>query len=33
MTMEIKFDEKGLVPAIAQEARTGAVLMQAYMNQ
>ncbi|WP_207721622.1 bifunctional phosphoribosyl-AMP cyclohydrolase/phosphoribosyl-ATP diphosphatase HisIE [Christensenella tenuis] len=31
--MEIKFDEKGLVPAIAQEARTGAVLMQAYMNQ
>ncbi len=31
--MEIKFDEKGLVPAIAQEARTGVVLMQAYMNQ
>ena len=31
--MEIKFDEKGLVPAIAQEARTGAVLMQAYMNK
>lgn len=31
--MEIKFDEKGLVCAIAQEARTGAVLMQAYMNQ
>ena len=31
--MEINFDEKGLVPAIAQEARTGAVLMQAYMNQ
>lgn len=31
--MEIKFDEKGLVPAIAQEARSGAVLMQAYMNE
>ncbi len=29
---EIKFDEKGLVPAIAQSAETGAVLMQAYMN-
>lgn len=28
----IKFDEKGLVPAIAQDARTGAVLMLAYMN-
>ncbi len=30
---EIKFDEKGLVPAIAQSAETGAVLMQAYMNE
>ena len=28
----IKFDDKGLVPAIAQDARTGAVLMLAYMN-
>ncbi|MEE8575189.1 MAG: bifunctional phosphoribosyl-AMP cyclohydrolase/phosphoribosyl-ATP diphosphatase HisIE [Thermodesulfobacteriota bacterium] len=28
----IKFDEKGLVPAIAQEAATGEVLMLAYMN-
>ncbi len=30
---EIKFDEKGLVPAIAQSADTGAVLMQAFMNR
>lgn len=29
----IKFDEKGLVPAIAQDARTGTVLMLAYMNR
>ena len=29
---EVKFDEKGLVPAIAQDAETGEVLMQAYMN-
>ena len=28
----IKFDEKGLVPAIAQDAQTGTVLMLAYMN-
>ena len=31
--MEIKFGKDGLVPAIAQEANTGVVLMQAYMNQ
>jgi phosphoribosyl-ATP pyrophosphohydrolase/phosphoribosyl-AMP cyclohydrolase len=33
--MEIKklqFDEKGLIPAIVQDANTGVVLMQAYMN-
>ena len=30
---EIKFDEKGLVPAIAQSADTGVVLMQAFMNR
>jgi len=30
---EIKFDEKGLVPAIAQDFRTGEVLMMAYMNR
>ena len=28
----IRFDEKGLVPAIAQDAKTGQVLMLAYMN-
>ena len=28
----IRFDDKGLVPAIAQEASTGQVLMLAYMN-
>jgi phosphoribosyl-ATP pyrophosphohydrolase/phosphoribosyl-AMP cyclohydrolase len=29
----LKFDEKGLIPAIVQDAATGAVLMQAYMNK
>ncbi|MBC7765944.1 MAG: bifunctional phosphoribosyl-AMP cyclohydrolase/phosphoribosyl-ATP diphosphatase HisIE [Hyphomonadaceae bacterium] len=29
----IKFDEKGLIPAIVQDADTGAVLMMAYMNE
>jgi len=29
----LRFDEKGLIPAIAQEADTGAVLMLAYMNE
>ncbi len=29
----IKYDAQGLVPAIAQDARTGAVLMLAYMNE
>ena len=29
---QIRFDDKGLVPAIAQDAKTGAVLMLAYMN-
>lgn len=28
----IRFDERGLVPAVVQDARTGAVLMLAYMN-
>ena len=28
----IKFDEKGLIPAVVQDARTGEVLMLAYMN-
>lgn len=29
----VKFDEKGLVPAIIQDYKTGQVLMQAYMNR
>lgn len=29
---EIKFDEKGLIPAIVQDAENGEVLMLAYMN-
>ncbi len=30
---KIKFDEKGLVPAIVQDYKSGAVLMMAYMNK
>ena len=33
MIENIKFDEKGLVPAIAQDADTGEMLMLAYMNE
>ncbi|MBI2305001.1 MAG: phosphoribosyl-AMP cyclohydrolase [Chloroflexi bacterium] len=29
----IKFDDKGLVPAIIQDAKTGQVLMLGYMNE
>lgn len=29
----IKFDENGLVPAVVQDAKTGQVLMVAYMNR
>lgn len=29
----IKFDKNGLVPAIAQDVESGAVLMMAYMNR
>ena len=29
---KVKFDEKGLIPAIVQDAATNAVLMLAYMN-
>ncbi len=29
----LKFDEKGLIPAIAQQEGTGEVLMMAWMNQ
>ena len=31
--MELKFDEKGLICAIAQDSASGEVLMQAYMNR
>ncbi len=31
--IEVKFDEKGLVAAIAQDALTGEVLMLAYMDR
>ena len=31
--MNIRFDEKGLVPAIVQDAETKEVLTLAYMNQ
>lgn len=29
----VKFDEKGLIPVIVQDAKTGDVLMLAYMNE
>lgn len=32
MKVEVAFDERGLVPAVAQDDRTGQVLMLAYMN-
>jgi phosphoribosyl-ATP pyrophosphohydrolase/phosphoribosyl-AMP cyclohydrolase len=31
--LHLKFDERGLIPAIVQDAETGQVLMMAYMNQ
>jgi len=31
--LEVKFDADGLIPAVAQDAGTGAVLMVAYMNR
>ncbi|MFO0754179.1 MAG: phosphoribosyl-AMP cyclohydrolase [Thermodesulfovibrionales bacterium] len=30
---ELKYDEKGLIPAIIQDAENGDVLMMAYMNE
>ncbi|NLY92053.1 MAG: bifunctional phosphoribosyl-AMP cyclohydrolase/phosphoribosyl-ATP diphosphatase HisIE [Firmicutes bacterium] len=33
MRQEIRFDEKGLVPAVVQDAQSGRVLMLAYMNE
>ena len=32
-TLQIKFDDQGLVPGIVQDADTGQVLMMAWMNQ
>ena len=31
--VDIKWNEQGLVPAVVQDARSGAVLMLAYMNK
>jgi phosphoribosyl-AMP cyclohydrolase len=33
MLPQLKYDDKGLIPAIIQEAGTGEVLMLAYMNE
>ena len=33
MIEDIKYDEKGLVPAIIQDVKTNEVLMLAYMNK
>ncbi len=33
MIDELKYDSSGLIPAIVQDARTGEVLMMAYMNK
>jgi len=33
MIPELKYDEKGLIPAIVQDAENGDVLMMAYMNE
>jgi phosphoribosyl-AMP cyclohydrolase len=32
-TLKIKFDEKGLVPGLVQDADTGQMLMMAWMNE
>jgi len=33
MMSELRFDERGLIPAVVQNATTGQVLMVAYMNE
>ncbi|HTR45516.1 MAG TPA: phosphoribosyl-AMP cyclohydrolase [Thermodesulfovibrionales bacterium] len=33
MIPELKYDEKGLIPAIIQDSENGDVLMMAYMNE
>ena len=30
---QLKFDDKGLIPAVVQDAKDGAILMVAYMNK
>jgi len=32
-TANLKYDERGLIPAVVQEAETGEVLMVAWMNE
>lgn len=32
MSSEVRFDERGLIPTVVQDAQTGQVLMVAYMN-
>ena len=32
MTIELAFDERGLIPAVVQDATTGEVVMVAWMN-
>ncbi len=31
--LQLKYDERGLIPAIVQDAENGDVLMLAYMNE
>lgn len=33
LSKKVKFDHRGLIPAIVQDAKTGQVLMLAYMNR
>jgi len=33
MEIELKFDEKGLIPAVIQDGKSNEVLMVAYMNK
>ena len=33
MLEKLKFNENGLIPAIAQDAKTGEILMMAWMNE
>jgi phosphoribosyl-AMP cyclohydrolase/phosphoribosyl-ATP pyrophosphohydrolase/phosphoribosyl-AMP cyclohydrolase len=33
MTIELKYNDQGLIPAILQDAETGNILMMAWMNE